>query len=39
MDEGCGVAPEARAAELSRAAELMLCGVERLRYPAAPDRP
>jgi hypothetical protein len=39
MDEGCGVAPEARAAELSRAAELMLCGAERLRYPAAPDQP
>lgn len=35
LDEGCGVAPEARAAELSRAAEVMLCGAERLRYPAA----
>ena len=39
MDEGCGVAPQARAAELSRAAEVMLCGAERLRYPAAPDGP
>jgi hypothetical protein len=35
LDEGCGVAPEGRAAELSRAAEVMLCGAERLRYPAA----
>ena len=39
LDEGCGVAHEARAAELSRAAEVMLCGAERLRYPAAPDGP
>lgn len=39
LDEGCGVAPEMRAAELSRAAEWMLCGAERLRYPSVPDRP
>lgn len=36
LDEGCGIAPEARTAELSRATEVMLCGAERLRYPAAP---
>ena len=39
LDEGCGIAPEARAEELARASEVMLCGTERLRYPAAPNVP
>ena len=39
LDEGCGTASKARGAELARASEVMLCGTERLRYPAAPDRP
>lgn len=39
LDEGCGIAPEPRAEELARASELMLCGTERLRYPAAPHIP
>jgi hypothetical protein len=39
LDEGCGTASEARAEELARASEVMLCGTERLRYPAAPVRP
>ena len=39
LDEGCGTASEARGAELARASEVMLCGTERLRYPAAPERP
>ena len=39
LDEGCGIAPEARAEELARASEAMLCGTERLRYPAAPNVP